>query len=339
VNKNKPTTTRVAELAGISHMTVSRVLNNSPYVKKETRQKVLAACRKLNYRPNLIATALRSKKSGAIGVIVPTFQHTFYARLLNSIEKKCRKTGYHIITIQGQHKDQQTFITQNELEFLLARQVDGLLIDLRLDDDILKRLKKESIPTVFVDVPPKDNGFSFVGTADLDGGKNLTRYLLHLGHRQIAFLAGPKDAYTSERRLAGYRTALIEARINFDKNLVFYTNYTTGGGYEAAKRLLANSAPITAIIGANDYIAIGALSALAENGIKVPQKISVAGFTGDEIGAFTVPPLTTMGQPIEEIGRKAIEILLALIKDPRRPTERILLPATLLKRSSTTSLI
>lgn len=325
-------------MAGVSPMTISRVLNNSPYVKKETRQKVLAACRKLNYRPNLIATALRSKKSGTIGVIVPTFQHTFYARLLDSVEKKCRRTGYHIITIQGQHKDQQIFITRDEFEFLLAKQVDGLLIDLMLDDAILKRLKKENIPAVFIDTPPNDNSFSFIGTADLEGVKDLTRYLLQLGHRQIAFLAGPENHYTSECRLAGYQAALAETGLNFDEDLIFYTNYNTHGGYEATKRLLADSKPITAIIGANDYIAIGALSALAENGIKVPQKISVAGFSGDEIGAFTVPPLTTMVQPIEEIGRKAVEVLLSLIKDPQRPTEKVLLPATLLERSSVASL-
>lgn len=316
-------------------MTVSRVINNFSCVKEETRQKVLAACRKLNYRPNLSATTLRTKKSGAIGVIVPTFQHIFYARLLNSAEKACRKADYHIITIQGRYKNQEVSIVQEDFDFLLARQVDGLLIDSKLEDAIFKRLKKEAIPAVFVDSPPKDNGFSFVGTADFEGGRDLTRYLLKLGHRQIVFLAGPKDAYTSERRLAGFRDALVETRLHFDKDLVFYTDYTTSGGYEATKRLLADfKKSITAVIGANDYIAIGALAALAENGIKVPEKISVVGFTGDDIGAFTVPPLTTMAQPIEETGRKAIEILLSLIKDPRRPAKRILLPARLTERSS-----
>ena len=155
----------------------------------------------------------------------------------------------------------------------------------------------------------------------------------------MPFWPGPKNHYTSERRLAGYQAALTEAGLNFNKDLIPYTNYRTNGGYEATKRLLADSTPTTAIIGANDYVAIGALSALAESGVKVPQKISVAGFAGDEIGAFTVPPLTTMVQPIEEIGRKAVEVLLYQIKDPRRLAERTMLPAALLERASTASLI
>ncbi len=335
MNNKRATTAEVAREAGVSHMTVSRVLNNFPHIRAKTCRKVLSACRKLNYQTNLIAAGLRTKKSGAIGVIVPTFQHTYYARFLASVEEGCSKEHYHIVIIQGRQKNRQNSLTLDNFEFLLARQVDGLIIDMVLQRNILDRLKKRNIPAVFVDVPPKNNCFSFIGTADREGVKKLTEHFFQLGHRRIAFFAGPKGHYTSERRLEGYRAAFTEAEFSFDKKFIFYAKYGAEGGYEAAKRLLADSKnSVTAIIGANDYIAFGVLAALAEHGIKVPEKISVAGFTGDEIGEFTVPPLTTMVQPIEEIGRKAVEIILSEIKNPQRLKEAILLPATLLKRSS-----
>ncbi|MFH0797087.1 MAG: LacI family DNA-binding transcriptional regulator [Candidatus Omnitrophota bacterium] len=334
MNRSAITKTEVAKLAGVSHMTVSRVLNNFPYVTSATRKKVRSACRKLKYRPNLIAASLRSKKSRAIGVIVPNFRHPFYARFLDAVEDACHSAGYHIIVIQGKCHDHQSRITWQDFEFLLARQIEGLLIDLPLNKTIYSRLKKEKVPTIFVDLPPKDNRFSFIGTADFDGAREMTRHLIKLGHRKIAFLAGPEEAYTSQERLAGYKTALLNARINYNSELVLHTNYETDGGYEATKKLLSSRITFTAIFSANDPIAIGVLAALQKKSIQVPGKISVAGFTGDEIGAYTHPPLTTMVQPIEEIGRKAVEGLLVRIANPKKPVEKILLPATLLERSS-----
>ena len=324
----------VAKLAGVSHMTVSRVLNNFPYVSKQARKKVLEACRRLNYRPNIIASSLRSKKTCALGVVVPTFKHTFYSRFLNQVEEECKKAGYHIIVIQGRKAEDLKKLEWSDLEFLLARQIDGLLIDLELPHEILSKLKKEDIPVVFVDMLPKDNSFSFVGTADFEGGRELANYLVRLGHRKIAFLAGPRGCYTSDQRLSGYKSALLENKITFSEKLVIHTDYQAKGGYEAMLKLLSGKRNFTAVIGANDYIAIGALSACSQKGVKVPEDISVAGFTGDEIGGYTVPPLTTMVQPIEEIGRKAVEMLLAKIRDPNRPVERVLLLPKLLKRNS-----
>ncbi len=336
---NKKTTKKeVAQLAGVSHMTVSRVLNHFPYVSKQAREKVLSACRELNYRPNIIASSLRSKKTYALGVVVPTFKHTFYARFLNRVEEECKKAGYHIIVIQGRKaEDLKIQLEWSDLEFLLARQIDGLLIDLELPREILAKLRRESIPIVFVDMPPEDNGFSFVGTTDFEGTRELTHYLIRSGHRRIAFFSGPEGRYTSDQRLEGYKSALKENNIPVSGELISYTNYQTSGGYESMLKLLSVKRNFTALIGANDYIAIGALCACSQKGIKVPEDVSVAGFTGDEIGAYTVPPLTTMVQPIEEIGKKAVEILLAKIRDPNRPVERVLLPPGLLKRNSVKS--
>lgn len=315
-------------------MTVTRVLANFPHVSQKTRKKVLQACQTINYRPNIIASSLRSNKSLALGVIVPTFKHTFYARFLNQVEEECKKAGYHIIVVQGRKTDNLISLEWADLEFLLARQIEGLLIDLELPFDILRKLKKEKIPLVFIDVPPANYNFPFVGTADFEGGKEITSYLIKRGHRKIVFLAGLPGHYTSERRLEGYKSALSENNIGFSKKLVEYTDYSSEGSYLSTVKMLSKKIKFTAIVGANDYVAIGALSALNQRNIKVPDEISVVGFTGDEIGAYTIPPLTTMVQPIEKIGIKAVNIILANIQDRKRPSERILLSPTLLERQS-----
>jgi len=333
VNK-KPTKMDVSRIAGVSHMSITRVLRGFPHVSEKVREKVLKACRKLNYRPNLAASSLRGKKSHALGVIVPSFKHAYYARFLSRVEEECQKADYHVIAIQRRHQSSCPRIAWSDIEFLLMRRVDGLLIDSELSLDIMKKLHQEDIPVVLVDMLPKDRRFSFVGTADFKGMRILARYLIDAGHRDIAFLAGPLGHYTSEQRLAGYKKALSENRIPFSEALVRHTDYNLEGGRLAAIELLSEKRSFTAMIGANDYVAIGALSACNQKGIKVPDDISIAGFTGDEIGAYTMPPLTTMEQPIEEIALKATEILFARIKNPRRPTERILLPARLMERRS-----
>jgi len=336
VNRHKPTKEEVAAAAGVSHMTVSRVLDNFPYVRPATRKRVLEACRKLGYRRNLTAAALRWKRSLAIGVVVPTFQHGYYTRLLASIEETCRKSGYHIILIQPRGVTKYNpHITREELEFLLERQVDGLIIDIKLERPLVRFLKREGIPVVFIDLPPAFGSFSFVGTANQESVAEITNYLIGMGHQRIAFLAGPRGSFTSNERLAGYQKTLKKAGLKLDKGLIRYTDYHSDGGFTATGKLLSErEKSFSAIVCANDAIAMGALGAIAQKGLKVPQDISVVGFSGDEAAAYTVPPLTTMVQPAEEIGRKAVEIVLAEIKEPGRKKEKVLLPAKFLARSS-----
>lgn len=300
----------------------------------------MRACKKLKYRPNIIASSLRSKKSYALGVVVPTFKHIFYARLVNYLEEECKKAGYHIILLQGPQEDpirSGIKLKWQNFEFLLARQIDGLLMDyghMSLDPATLKKLKNEKIPIVFMDVAPEDQSFPFVGTADFDGAKELADYFIKSGHRKIAFIAGPAGHYTSELRLAGYKKCLLENRIPYAEKLVLFSDYSTDGGHKATLELLDRTRDFSGIICANDYLAIGALSALNQKGITVPKDVSVAGFTGDEIGAHTIPSLTTMVQPVEEIAKKSVEIILSRLKESNKSVERILLPARLLERAS-----
>lgn len=329
-----PTKKDVARLAGVSHMTVSRVLSNYTHVSTECRRKVWEACRKLKYRQNNIAATLRTGKSNILGVVVPTFKHVFYARLLNQVETECLRAGYHMITIHGTMGNTGEPITWAELDFLLTRRIDALLVAVYLSPEVVKKLKSERIPVVFVDIPPSDHRFPFIGVDNFGGMAELTRYLIQMGHRDIAFLAGYTSSYTSRQRLAGYKAALGEAGVRADDKLIRFTNYSWDGGYKAAQDLIAKDARFSALLGANDYIAMGAMAALSQHNIRIPDQVSVGGFAGDDASEYAIPPLTTMFQPIETIASMAVEILLEIIRGKPHPNKRIILPVSLIKRSS-----
>jgi LacI family transcriptional regulator len=164
--------------------------------------------------------------------------------------------------------------------------------------------------------------------------KEAAEYLIGLGHQRIGFLAGPEAHYTSMERLAGYRDALTESNIEFNSEWLRHTNYDTQSGMESALDVICLNDRPTALVCANDYIAIGALAACHKEGVRVPEEMSIIGFTGDEIGQYTAPPLTTMVQPIEEIGARAVEMLLSRIEEPDLPHEQVLMPSKLLVRNS-----
>ena len=327
----------VSREAGVSHMTVSRVLSNYKHVSKDKRQKVLAACKKLNYRPNVAAMTMRNKKSYAMGVVIPTFKHTFYARFLDKLEEEAKKINYHVISVQSKTRNEHNnIISWEDIEFLLARQVDGLFIFIKVSSEIHQKLKKENIPVVFVDYFPEDDYFPFVGTADFSGAKTLTDWLIQCGHKKIAFIGGHKNHYTSEQRLAGYRAALADHNLTFSPELVLHTSYGLDleDGSKKMSELLDSKLPFSAVIGANDYIAIGALAACYTKGVKVPDNVSVVGFTGDEIGAYTNPPLTTMSQNIEEIAKAGFKMMNNLIETKSYSHKNFFSLPELVKRQS-----
>jgi len=227
----------VARLAGVSHMTVSRVLSGYAHVSPELRDKVQRACTTLNYRRNTAASTLRSRRSHAIGVAVPTFRHMFFARLLNAVEEACRANGYHFVATQGRLRDGQlSALDWEDMSFLLGRQLDGLIIDVALPPDALAKLKAERVPVVFVDCAPDDPAFNFVGTADADGMAELTEHLIDLGHRDIAFLGGNPEIYTGSERLRGFKRALARRNLKVNKDLLRVTNFQMDGGHAGGPR-------------------------------------------------------------------------------------------------------
>ena len=324
----------IARICGVSHMTVSRVLNKQPYVREAVRREILEVCRKHNYHPSILATSLRSKKTRAIGVILGSLGIAFSANLLRHIEERCIACGYHIFILQGGGKGSRKFLEWPQMQVLLARQIDGLIIGAEMDPAVVGKLEETVIPTVFIDKPDQECRFPFVGTDDVGGARTMTEFLVDAGHRTIAFCAGQRGDYTSDSRIAGYRAALKTRNIPFRSGLVVHTRGGEPGGYSGFQHLVPGKAPCTAIFTANDYIAVGILSAAHRRGIRVPGDLSVAGFTGDPVGAFVIPPLTTMEQPVQKLAVAAVELLFRRMQNPAAPTERILLPARLLKRES-----
>lgn len=327
----------VALYAGVSHMTVTRVLQKSPNVSSATRKKVLHACKTLGYRPNILASSLREQRSRTIGIIIPTFEHAFFARFLRHIETDCRNRGYHAVAIQGRREPSSPppSIAWEDIEFLLMRRVDGIIVAFSIPEKLEQKLFHEHLPTVFFDSPPHDKKkFSYVALKDYEAGYTLTSWLLSLGHRNIAFLSGSLISPVNEGRLRGYRAAIKAHGIPYNPNLVPKGELSLEGGKQNTEFLLAKKEPFTALIGANDYLAIGAIATLHAKGIKVPEDISVAGITGDPIGEFVAPPLTTMVQPVEPMAHAVTELLFARIQNSSILPESRLFSASFLPRKS-----
>ena len=324
----------VAELAGVSHMTVTRALRNDACVSQEAKKRVMDACLALDYRYNMSAATVRGGRSFAFGVVLAKLKHTFYARFLDSLESECAKIGCHIITIQGVDKF-YNMIGWDEIKFLLSRQVDGLFIMSSIQEEICRKIAAEKIPSIYLDVKPDVSGVNFIGTSDLAGFKTITDLIISKGHRKIAFIGGKKDSYTSRIRFQAFKESLKKHKIAFNEKLAaFAQNYDTHDGFSAAEALLLSGEKFTAVACANDYIAIGAISAFAKHGISVPGQISVTGYAGDEIGEFLVPPLTTVLQPAEEMAVRAVEEMQVLLKNGKSHFEDVLLDTKLIERGS-----
>jgi LacI family transcriptional regulator len=335
MNKKKTITKiDIARAAGVSHMTVTRALVNSPLVRETTRRKVRAVCQKLGYRPNLIARSLRLNKSRVFGVVVPTLAHAYYARLISAIEIKAREFGYHLIISQIQGPR----LREEHLTFLLGQRIEGLFVVARHSDRPAceqARLAEGSMG--FLDNPgPK--GAVFIGTDDYNGAITAVNHLISLGHRRIACLAGLADSYAGRKRIRGYQDALKAHGLKTRREDIIITNYSLDGGYQAGELVFNSATEYTAAFCVTDYIAVGLLSWAYNHGIKLPERLSVVGFTGDEIGEYSAPPLTTMLQRADVMGAKAVEQMLALIEN-RQVTPRILTPPELLTRSSTAEII
>ena len=315
-------------------MTVTRALSGHPNVSPKAKAAVLAACQALNYRRNTLASSLRRNRSNSIGVLVPTFNHSFYGRMLTQLEMDARQADCHLIVGQGDQSKAKVTLEWADIEFLLSRQIDGLVVDMTLPPAVEARLAHEKLPLVFVSTPPQLDCFDFVGTQDEEGMEQLVEHLIGAGHTCIAFLAGFSGSRTGDPRLAGYKKALLAHEIAFDPALVIHSNFSYDGGYAAAKSLLKRTRDFTAVAGVSDYVAIGAMAALHEAGLSVPNDVSVGGFCGDENGAFCIPALTTVEQPIEQIASKALGLLLTRITHPDNPPVCLRLPGRLLVRAS-----
>lgn len=332
-NKNSRLTIEdIANIANVSKATISYVINEKPGVSKEVRQKVKKIIEEYNYVPNSAARGLAGEKTHFIGLVIPDISDIFYANIIRGVEKTSNKLGFflNLLTTHAQAEREQQVI-----KLFNKSMVDGLIVmAYYLKDKYIDILTESGIPFVFIDYPPKNEEIYSVLVDNESGAFEATEYLISLGHKKIAFLEGSKVAWDSKARFEGYLKALKAHSLEFNPNLVENGNFTKEEGYLATKSLLAKKEKFTAIFSANDQMAIGAIRALKEAGLKVPDDISIFGFDNIEASSIIEPPLTTVSQPIYEMGKKSVEVLVKLINKEEVKEKKIMLKTKLIERHS-----
>lgn len=323
----------VSKLAGVSVATVSRALQKPEVVSVATREKVEKAAKEAGYKPNMMARNFRSKKSYSILVLVPDVSNPFYSMVISGIQKHAKKRGYNIIL--GNTMDDPKL--EHELaNMLYSNQADGIIqLSSRFPLDELD--KKSSTPPPIVNCCEcvDDDSMPTV-KLDNDGAiKALIHHLIQFGHKRIAVVTGPEKSPLTQARLAGYKDALKNADITLDNNLVIEGDYSMASGKKAASVLLAMSHQPTAICCFNDEMAIGAMQRIKQDGLIVPDDISVTGFDNLSFASYTDPPLTTISQPSEEFGSNCITLLFEIIENKEKRKRNLVLPYELIIREST----
>jgi LacI family transcriptional regulator len=320
----------VARQAGVSPSTVSRILNGTAKVSDDKRQAVLAAIEQMNFAPNQMAQALKKGRSMTIGIVVQDIASPFFDETLRGVDDGLKGTGYASVIVSG-HWDAQE--EAQRISLLVGRKVDGIiLLSGRIGEDAILRFAAQR-PIVATGRGLKGhNAHGF--RLDHDNGAYMAvRHLIELGHRRIAFITGPADNDDVAERLIGYTRALREAGIAVDPALLAESDLHEAGGMAAVEALFAAGGDFSAIFAANDLSAYGARLGLYRRGIRVPEDMSLVGFDDLPGSAYTTPPLTTVRQPLYDMGRTVAGALLALINGT--PVESVLPPLELVVRETT----
>lgn len=293
----------VSELAGVSLATVSRVMNDSGRVSEKTRQKVVAAMRKLDYRPNSVAQSLASNRSNCVGVLVSEVGGPIFGAMLSGIEAELSNAGKFTIFATG-HSDAAK--ERDAIRFLISRNCDALILHVEAlrDADLLEQ-NGGPVPIVIMNriVPGMEN--KCISLDNEHGGYAATKMLLEMGHRDIAYIAGPLAWRDASDRLAGHKRALREHNRSFDKRLLVEGDYHEIGGSNAMTQLLQQGIPFSAVVCANDEMAAGAMDMLRARGLSIPDDVSLVGFDNAPLARHLYPKLSTVNFPVADIGRMA----------------------------------
>jgi LacI family transcriptional regulator len=324
----------VASEAGVSYSTVSRVISDDPRIKDETKQKVRQAMERLGYVANYHARKLAGGRSAVVGVMAPDFGggNSYLAEILQGIDAELGLASYDLVlyTAHRQEAKEAGYISQ-----VLGGLADGVLLILpRFLETYLPALVKRRFPFALIDRQANNGRFPSVGASNWQGAFQATEYLIRLGHTRIGFITGWTDMDSAGQRLAGYQAALSAHHLAFDPALVIEGKFTQPDGYNGSASLLDLPQPPTAIFAANDMMGIGAMDAIRDRGLKVPEDVSVLGFDDIPQARFARPELTTVRQPLEQMGRVGAQILLDLMKNPGGAYHNIELPTELVIRDS-----
>lgn len=320
---------RVAEEAGVSPSTVSRILNGTAVVSAVKKAAVDEAVAKLGFVPNPMARGLAGGRTLSIGVVTQAIDSPFYGASLRGIEDALDPAGYSPLFVSG-HWDATT--ESRCIDILLSRRVDGIIVLTgRLTDAALKSVAKR-VPVVVTGRTVKAAGLFSLNFDNTEGGRLATRHLIDFGHRKIAFISGDPRHPDASQRLSGYRMALEEAGIAFKPELVVQGEYNEASGVEAVSALMSARQKFTAIFAANDQMAIGAAHGLHRHDMRVPEDVSLVGFDDLPTSLYALPPLTTVHQPAYEMGLLAAQALLQLL-DGAKPQQSVPAPRLIVRES------
>lgn len=324
----------VANKAKTSIATVSRVLNNQTGYSEETRKKVLKVVDELGYEYNAIARSLKLNKTNTIGVIVPNISSMVTHDLLDGIEEASRAKGYSVIVSYTYSNAERK---KKSLKTFKEQRVDGLLfVSDYLDDDDYVYLKNMGIPVVLVSTASEKYPLPYVKTDDYDAAYGAVEFLISKGHQEIGMLSGDaNDLISGITRLNGYKACLKDADLLVEERKIAYgMNYSFDDGKNKLKELLESYPKMTALFVASDEMAAGVIAAAHEMGMKIPEELSVMGYDNILISQMVWPALTTVSQPLTEMGNKATDMVLRLINGETTDVESIILPHAIIERAS-----
>ncbi|MGD9155417.1 MAG: LacI family DNA-binding transcriptional regulator [Bacillota bacterium] len=323
----------VAKEAGVSVATVSKILNYPDYSKAETRERVMATIKRLNYQPNHAARSMVNKRTGMIALIIPDVRNPFFTEVARGVEDAANKNNYRVMLC---NTDEDPKKQQNYLQALQSRMVDGFIIAVASDDcRQLKKIDRRQLPFVFIDRECRDYRADAVIVDNRDGALKAVRHLLGNGRRRVGFISGKRDTQTGRERLQGYREALTEAGIGLNPEMIKDGQFTCEGGYQAAKALLVAADRPDALFVANNAMTIGVIRALTEARLRIPEEMALVCFDDAAWAEFFTPALTVIRQPTYTMGSLAGEILFQRIfeSQPSEIKEIVLKPELVARRS------
>lgn len=325
----------VAQMAGVSISTVSRVLNSNAPVNEKTKAAVLGAMETLDYIPDNVAQGMRTRRSNTIGMIIPEYMNAFYHELLHYIEEQAGMKGYKVLVTSIREKEGMDI---SHIRDLLSRRMDGIIIcTYQGDETLMSYLLKvdKKIPIVFLDNLGEAYNVNAVYTDGYEALREMTAHLQELGHERIAFIGGLKQFHVANDRLIGYQDAMKAKGLAIQSSFIYEGDYSIESGYAAGRFFMeARLDCPTAIAAASDLMALGAMNYCLSHGLRIPEDIAVAGFDDILSGRLMVPALSTVTQPMAEIAQKAINLVIHRILHPKAKPRKIVIKGALKVRGS-----
>lgn len=329
----RPTIYDVAQEAGVSIATVSRVLNNRGKSTKATQALVYGAMERLNYHPSTIASALAGKGTYTLGLLVPDIANPFFAELARTMEDRGNELGYSIMICNTDNDEEKI---EAYLSLLLQKRIDGLIIATGVKRrETLQHIRDAGVPGVLIARQEPSLEMHTVAVDDVEGGALAAAHLTELGHSRVAILAEGRTVKSTRERVNGFKQRLLRHGVEFQEAWLKVCDHTIDDGARKAAELLATEDRPTAIFACNDLLAVGAIQAAKQLGLRVPEDLSVIGFDNTILALVSGPTLTTVAQPLESLGKAAINLIVQELEGEQEPIQRVIMSPRLVVREST----